>query len=115
VPGTACPLGAVAPQLPTRLCLRPGYPVKWAIKTLSNLLEYVRDLVSYMLSISAQSPLIVLFIVHAVLGASLRERVSDGDFFNVTEGGGSWLDSGNGTLGEPLNVKRFSVTVHHPR
>jgi hypothetical protein len=59
----------------------------------------------------ARFPLLVPFFVHAVLGVSLRKRVSDGDFFNVTEGGGSWLDSGNGTLGEPLNVKRSSVTV----
>ncbi|KAF8499810.1 hypothetical protein F5888DRAFT_1905855 [Russula emetica] len=52
----------------------------------------------------ARFPLLVIFFVHAVLGVSLRKRVSDGDFFNVTEGGGSWLDSGDGTLGEPLNV-----------
>jgi len=39
-----------------------------------------------------------------VLGIALRKRVSDRDFFNVTKGGGSWLDSGNGTAGEPLNV-----------
>lgn len=58
-------------------------------------------------------PLLVFLTVHAVLGVSLRKRISDGDFFNVTEGGGSWLDSGNGTLGEPLNVKRSSVTVYH--
>jgi len=49
--------------------------------------------------------LLVLFFVHAVLG------VSDGDFFNVTQGGGSWLDSGDGTSGEPLNVNRSPVTV----
>jgi len=55
--------------------------------------------------------LLVLWFVHAVLGASLRERVSNGDFFNATEGGGSWLDSGDGTSGEPLNVKRSTVTV----
>jgi hypothetical protein len=66
-----------------------------------------------MLSFRVRFPLLVLFFVHAVLGASLRERVTDGDFFNVTGGGGSWLDSGSGTLGEPLNVKRSSVTVHH--
>jgi len=59
----------------------------------------------------ARLPLLVLFFVHAVLGVSLQKRVSDGDFFNVTEGGGSWLDSGSGTLGEPLNVKRSSVIV----
>jgi hypothetical protein len=59
----------------------------------------------------ARFALPVLFFVHAVLGVSLWERVSDRDFFNVTEGGGSWLDSGNGTLGEPLNVKRSSVAV----
>ena len=88
----------------------PGYHDKLAIKAHPNLLKYVRDLVSYMLSLGARFPL-VLFFVHSVLGASLRERVSDGDFFNVTEGGGSWLDSGNGTLGEPLNVTRSAVTV----
>jgi hypothetical protein len=59
----------------------------------------------------ARFPLLILLFVHAVLGVSLQKRVSDGDFFNVTEGGGSWLDSGNGTSGEPLNVKRSSVTV----
>jgi hypothetical protein len=58
----------------------------------------------------ARLPL-VLFFVHAVLGVSLQKRVSDGDFFNATEGGGSCLDSGNGTLGEPLNVKRSSAIV----
>jgi hypothetical protein len=88
----------------------PGYHDKLAIKAHPNLLKYVRDLVSYMLSLSARFPLVLLF-VHSVLGASLRERVSDGDFFNVTEGGGSWLDSGNGTLGEPLNVTRSAVTA----
>jgi hypothetical protein len=56
-------------------------------------------------------PLLALLFVHAVLGILLPKRVSDGDFFNVTGGGGPWLDSGSGTLGEPLNVKRFSVTV----
>jgi hypothetical protein len=61
----------------------------------------------------ARFPLLVLLTVHAVLGVSLRKRISDGDFFNVTEGGGSWLDSGNGTLGEPLNVNRSSVPAHH--
>jgi hypothetical protein len=55
--------------------------------------------------------LLALLSVHAVLGVSLRKRVSDGDFFDVTMGGGSWLDSGSGTSGEPLNVKRVSVTV----
>lgn len=64
-----------------------------------------------MLSSTARFSLLVLFFVHAVLGVSLRARVSDGDFFNVTEGGGSWLDSGDGTSGEPLNVKRSSITV----
>ena len=48
--------------------------------------------------------LLVLLFVHAVLGVSFRKRISDGDFFNATAGGGSWLDSANGTLGEPLNV-----------
>jgi hypothetical protein len=66
-----------------------------------------------MLSFMARFALLVLFFVHAVLasGVSLWERVYDEDFFNVTEGGGSWLDSGDGTLGEPLNVKRSSVAV----
>ena len=57
-----------------------------------------------MLSFMVRFPLLVLVFVQAVLGISLRKRVSNGDFFNVTQGGGSWLDSGNGTLGEPLNV-----------
>ena len=51
--------------------------------------------------------LLALLSVHSVLGVSLQKRVSDGDFFNVTKGGGSWLDSGSGGLGEPLNVNRF--------
>ncbi len=50
---------------------------------------------------------LALLSVHAVLGVSLPKRVSNGDFFNVTEGGGSWLDSGNGILGEPLSVNCF--------
>ena len=56
--------------------------------------------------------LLVLLFVHAALGVSIRKRISDGDFFNVTEGDGSWLDSGNGSLGEPLNVNHSSVIVH---
>ena len=59
----------------------------------------------------ARFPLLALLFVRAVLSVSLPKRVSDGDFFNVTEGGGSWLDSGDGTLGEPLNVERSSMTV----
>ena len=59
----------------------------------------------------ARFPLLVLLFVPAVLGISVGKRVSDGDFFNVIKGGGSWLDSGDGTLGEPLNVKFPSVTV----
>ena len=59
----------------------------------------------------ARFALLALLSVHAVLGVSLPKRVSDGDFFDVTEGGGSWLDSGNGSLGEPLNVKRFQYTA----
>ena len=56
----------------------------------------------------ARFALLALLSVHAVLSVLLPKRVSDGDFFNVTEGGGSWLDSGNGSgLGEPLNVKHF--------
>jgi hypothetical protein len=61
-----------------------------------------------MLSFMARFALLALLSAHAVIGVSLPKRVSDGDFFNITEGGGSWLDSGNGSgLGEPLNVKRF--------
>jgi hypothetical protein len=64
----------------------------------------------------ARLALLVLSLAHAVLGVSLQKRVSDGDFFNVTAGGGSWLDGGNGTPGEPLNVKRSSVTrLHHDK
>ena len=55
----------------------------------------------------ARFALLALLSVHSVLGVSLQKRVSDGDFFNVTKGGGSWLDSGSGSLGEPLNVNRF--------
>jgi hypothetical protein len=46
----------------------------------------------------ARFALLALLSVHAVLGISLPKRVSDGDFFDVTDGGGSWLDSGNGNL-----------------
>lgn len=56
--------------------------------------------------------LLALLSVRAVLGVSVQKRVSGGDFFNVTEGGGSWLDSGDGSLGEPLNVKRFQLCPH---
>jgi len=59
----------------------------------------------------ARFPLFFLLFVDAVLCVSPWKRVSDGDFFNVTEGDGSWLDSGNGILGEPMNVKHSSVTV----
>ena len=59
------------------------------------------------------SVLFALLPVHTVFGVSLLKRVSDGDFFNVTEGGGSWLDSGNGSLGEPLNVYVLSSCFHH--
>jgi hypothetical protein len=62
----------------------------------------------------ARFALLGLLSVHAVLGVSLPKRVSDGDFFDVTEGGGSWLDSGNGSLGEPLNVKCFQFSVPAP-
>jgi hypothetical protein len=93
-------------------CYRVTCDNQVAIKAQPNLLKYADDLVSYVLSSDsmARFALLVLFLqflVHAVLGVSLRKRVSNGDFFNVTEGGGSWLDSGY----EPLNVKRSSVTV----
>ena len=55
--------------------------------------------------------LLVLLFAPTVLGISLPKRVSGGDFFNATVSGGSWLDSGNGTAGEPLNVKCSSVTI----
>ena len=63
----------------------------------------------------ARFPLLFLLfqVIDAVLCVSPWKRVSDGDFFNVTEGGGSWLDSGNGILGEPLNVKLSSMTSPH--
>ena len=78
-----------------------------AYKSTPSLQKYARGLVSYTLSFMALLALLALLSVHAVLGVSLQKRVSDGDFFNVTEGGGSWLDSGNGSLGEPLNVKHL--------
>ena len=60
----------------------------------------------------ARFPLFALLSIHAVLGVLLPKRVSGGDFFNVvTQGGGSWLDSDNDTLGEPLNANRSPVTV----
>jgi hypothetical protein len=46
--------------------------------------------------------------VHATLGLGISKRNSDGDFFDPAQNGGSWLDSGDGTSGEPLNVRRFS-------
>jgi hypothetical protein len=54
----------------------------------------------------ARFALLALLSVHAALGASLPKRTSNGAFFDPAQGGGSWLDSGNGSLGEPLNVNR---------
>ena len=45
---------------------------------------------------------------HATLGLGLPKRNSDGDFFDPAQNGGSWLTSGDGTSGEPLNVRRSS-------
>jgi hypothetical protein len=106
------PLPTRGLESPTTGTFAPGYRDKPAIKARPNLLskKYVRDLVPHNMSSMSRFALLVLFFVHAGLGASLRKRVSDGDFFNVTAGGGSWLDSGNGTLGEPLNVKCSSMT-----
>jgi hypothetical protein len=53
----------------------------------------------------ARFALLALLSVHAALGASIPKRLSNGDLFNPAQGGGSWLDSGSGSLGEPLNVK----------
>ena len=50
--------------------------------------------------------LVALLCAIPALGLGLTKRVSNGDFFDPAQGGGSWLDSGNGTLGEPLNVRR---------
>lgn len=49
---------------------------------------------------------LALLFVHAALGVLLPKRIYDGDFFDPAQGGGSWLDSGSGSLGEPLNVNR---------
>ena len=69
----------------------------------------VPRLIHVILYVSISSPF--SFFIDAVLSVSPWKRVSDGDFFNVTEGGGEWLDSDNGILGEPLNVKYSSMTV----
>lgn len=68
-----------------------------------------RNLVSYMF-LMVRFALLVLLSVHAALGisGSLPKRTTpDVAFFDPTQGGGSWLDSGSGALGEPLNVRRF--------
>ena len=61
-----------------------------------------------MLSSMALFVLFALLYAHATLGISLPKRNSDVAFFDPAQGGGSWLDSGSGTSGEPLNVKRIS-------
>ena len=84
----------------------PGYRDKFAIK--AQPAENVLVTLHFM----SRSALHILLFVHPMLGASLREHISYGDFFYVTEDSGSLLDSGNGTLGEPLNVNHSSVIVH---
>jgi hypothetical protein len=54
----------------------------------------------------ARFALLALLFVRAALGVSLPKRTSDVPFFDPAQGGGSWLDSGDGSLGEPLNVNR---------
>ena len=79
---------------------------KLHIKALPNLQICPYDLVSSTSFFMARFALLALLsVVHAVLGASIPKRVSNGDFFNPAQAGGSWLDSGSGSLGEPLNVK----------
>lgn len=53
----------------------------------------------------ARYALIALLCAVPVLGLGLPKRFSNGDFVDPAQGGGSWLDSGDGTLGEPLNVR----------
>jgi hypothetical protein len=48
--------------------------------------------------------LLALLSVRTALGVALPKRISDVAFFDPAQGGGSWLDSGDGSLGEPLNV-----------
>lgn len=50
--------------------------------------------------------LVALLCAVPTLVLGLTKRVSNGDFFDPAQGGGSWLDSGDGTSGEPLNVRR---------
>jgi hypothetical protein len=47
--------------------------------------------------------------IHITLGLGLPKRSSDtdGDFFDPALDSGSWLTSGDGTSGEPLNVRRL--------
>ena len=52
--------------------------------------------------------LVPSWYTHATLSLQLPKRSSDGDFFDPAQGGGSWLTSGDGTSGEPLNVRRSS-------
>jgi hypothetical protein len=54
----------------------------------------------------ARFALLALLSVQTALGVSLPKRASGVAFFDPAQGGGSWLDSGDGSLGEPLNVNR---------
>jgi hypothetical protein len=44
--------------------------------------------------------------IHATIGLGSPKRSSGDDFFDLALNGGSWLTSGDGTSGEPLNVRR---------
>jgi hypothetical protein len=66
-----------------------------------------------MLFSMARFALVALLFIRATLGLVLSKRISDGDFFDPAQGGGSWLDSGDGTSGEPLNVRRSSSSYPH--
>ena len=70
--------------------------------------SHSRHVLSMLFSM-AHFSLVALLFIRATLGLC----ISDGDFFDPAQGGGSWLDSGDGTSGEPLNVRRSSSSYPH--
>jgi len=57
-----------------------------------------------MTSFMARFALLALFFAHTTFGLALPGRSSGTGFIDPVPGGGSWLDSGDGKSGEPLNV-----------
>jgi hypothetical protein len=50
---------------------------------------------------------IALLFAYTTFGLALPRRSSGNGFIDPVAGGGSWLDSGDGKSGEPLNVKHL--------